>query len=117
MLQFTIGPSVKDRCANSVLSSSVNIIRLLDFAIFVIMVDIMADQQIKILFTDGSWVNFQKPPNFNLPSFVHGVRSIGMVLTDSLYIPLPLIKAIMDLSMATEVEFGMPTVPGTETRQ
>jgi hypothetical protein len=77
----------------------------------------MAGEQIKILFTDGSWVNFHKPPDFSLPQFVHGVRSIGMVLTDSLYIPLPLIKAIMDLSMATEVEFGTPTAPSTETRQ
>jgi len=77
----------------------------------------MAGEQIKILFTDGPWVNFHKPPDFSLPQFVHGVRSIGMVLTDSLYIPLPLIKAIMDLSMATEVEFGTPTAPSTETRQ
>ena len=77
----------------------------------------MAGEQIKILFTDGSWVNFHKPPDFSLPQFVHGVRSIGMVLTDSLYIPLQHIKAIMDLSQATEVQFGTPSAPSTETRQ
>ena len=87
------------------------------------MVNVMAEaDQIKILFMDGSWVNFNKPPNFDLIQFTHGARSLGMIITPQFYVPMQFVKLIMDMSAAHVVEFGttgtpIPTVPGTETRQ
>ena len=75
----------------------------------------MAENLIRIVFADGSYLNFHKPPGFALSQFMHGARSLGMILTDQFYVPLTMVKAVLDMSYANEVELA--NAPTTETRQ
>ena len=81
----------------------------------------MAENKIKILFTDGSWFDFHKPANWNMSNFVNAMRSMGMVISDQFYCPGILVKAVIDMSAADDVTFGTsgpsPTAPSTETKQ
>jgi hypothetical protein len=76
----------------------------------------MPDPHIRVIFADGSFLNFQKPPGFSLPQFMHGARSLGMILTDQFYVPLTMVKAVLDMSFGDEVQIGT-NAPSTETRQ
>jgi len=80
----------------------------------------MADK-IKLLFMDGTWVDFEKPQGFDLATFVHGCRSLGFVMGKGFYVPFGLVKLVMDMSTAEHIygTSGAPqaTAPGTETKQ
>jgi hypothetical protein len=75
----------------------------------------MPENQIRIIFSDGSYLNIHKPPGFTLTQFMHGARSLGMILTDQFYVPLTMVKAVLDMSYADQVELA--NAPTTETRQ
>lgn len=80
----------------------------------------MADK-ITVLFFDGTSITMDKPAAFDLQQYVHGMRSIGMVLALNMYVPASAIKAILIQNQETP-DFIMggppsPTAPGTETKQ
>lgn len=77
--------------------------------------------QIKLLFIDGSFIDFDRPPDFNLPTFIHGCRSMGFVLGIGFYVPFGLVKAVLDMS-TSHVMYGtagapLPNAPTTEKPQ
>lgn len=71
--------------------------------------------KIRIMFLDNSQVEFDRPDGFDLPMFIHGIRSIGMVLGKGFYVPLGLVKCVIDLSEAVNVTVMGPTTPPTQT--
>jgi hypothetical protein len=77
--------------------------------------------KIKLLFVDGSSFDFEKPTGFELQAFVHGCRSIGMVLTNGFYVPFGLVKAVIDMELMTQYSpaavVPSQNAPSTETRQ
>lgn len=90
--------------------------------LFIAILVVSMNKNIKILFADGSWVDFEKPDGFDMATFIHGIRSVGFVLAPGFYAPLGMIKGIIDMTNAQAAVYGTagpPTAnaPTTETKQ
>ena len=78
-------------------------------------------EKITVLFVDGTSITMDKPAVFDLQQYVHGMRSIGMILAANLYVPANLVKAVLIQTLETP-SFIMggppsPIAPSTETKQ
>lgn len=68
-------------------------------------------QKIRVITSFGGWFDMDKPPDFNLPTYVQSIRAAGYALNDTMYVPHEHVITIFVFD--PEAEPKMPTPAGT----
>jgi hypothetical protein len=66
----------------------------------------------RLILIDGACLDLDPGDNFNFPAFIHGVRSMGFLISDQIYIRADMIKAIVQIDGPKAVVFSEPVPKG-----
>jgi hypothetical protein len=59
----------------------------------------------RIILLDGACLDLEPGDNFNFQAFIHGMRSMGFLISDQLYIRADMIKAVVQIDGPKAVVF------------